>query len=148
VEALILLKDDAAHSYPTTKSRLFALLCLAVIWVSFGARALRESWAPSPVVTLAVAAGLFALSKNFNVNVHFRAASDGRERRFIHRLSVLKGVGAVGTLISIVWLWAGQSSDIMLSFVVPLFIFLISFGLQAASAVLYRPFVIADASPE
>ena len=133
-----------AQSYPTAMSRVIALVALAVIWIGFGTRALHESWAPSPLVTLAVAAGLFTLSKNFNVNVQFRPPRDPGERQLVDRLRLLNRSGFVGMLVSVVWLCAAWSDNFIADYIVPLCIFVVSASLQGTSAVLYRPFVVRD----
>jgi hypothetical protein len=139
------------QSYPTARSRVVAVVALLLIWTFFGARDLHESWATqegASLVMFAVVAGLLALSRSFNVNVYFRAPANDREKQFVHRLSILKGMGALGIVISMIWLWASPSNDFAVTFVVPLGIFIISFGLEGASAALYRPFIQRDSEAE
>lgn len=142
-----MLTSERVQSYPTLMSRVVALAGLIVIWTSFGARALQKTWAPPPTVTLAVAAGLIALSRNFNVSVRFRAPRDSREGALVRRLRLLKRAGAIGMVVSLVCLLAIPANNFVVGFLVPLCIFVASAALQGTSALLYRPFVVRDAKP-
>jgi hypothetical protein len=119
-----------------------AVAALIIGWAFFGARALHASWAPAPTVTLILVGGLLALSRSFNVDVRFRSPRDRREERFVHRLRILNGIGAVGAAIAVIWLLIASSGDLVTSFVLPLTVFCISLVLQGISAVRYRPFLI------
>jgi len=136
--------SERIQSYPTKKSRVIALAAMIIGWTIFGARALHESWAPAAMVTALIVGGLLVLSKSFNVEARFRAPRNAAEERFVHRLSVLNGAGAIGMLISVIWLLTGSSGDFIMSFIAPLTVFVVSLVLQAASAVLYRPFLIRN----
>lgn len=136
--------SERIQSYPTTKSRLVALAAIIIGWTFFGARALNENWAPAAIVTAAIVGALLALSKSFNVEARFRTPRNAAEQRLVHRLSILNGAGAIGMLVSVIWLLIGSSDDFILSFIAPLVFFLVSLVLQGTSAVLYRPFLIKD----
>lgn len=136
--------SDRIQSYPTVKSRVVAFVAIVIGWTFFGARALHENWAPAAIVTGVIVGGLLALSKSFNVEARFRAPRNPEEEQLVHRLSLLNGAGAIGMLISVIWLLVDSSDDFLVSFVAPLAIFVISLVLQGASAALYRPFLIED----
>ena len=121
---------------------MVAFAGIIIGWTFFGARALHENWAPAASFTVVLVSGLVVLSKSFNVDVRFRAPRDPREEKLVHRLGILNGAGAVGMLISIIWLLIASSDEFIVSFIAPLAIFVISLVLQGVSAVLYRPFLI------
>ena len=113
-------------------------------WTFFGARALHESWAPAAMVTALIVGGLLVLSKSFNVEARFRAPRNPAEEKLVRRLGILNGTGAIGALISVIWLLIGSSDNFIMSFIAPLAVFIGSLVLQGTSAVLYRPFLIED----
>lgn len=138
------LVSDRVQSYPTVKSRMIALAAIVIGWTFFGARALHENWAPAATVTAVIVGGLLALSKSFNVEARFRAPRNQAEEQLVRRLRLLNGAGAIGTVISVIWLLMGSSDDFVIGFLTPLAIFVISLALQGASALLYRPFLIKN----
>jgi len=136
--------SDRIQSYPTVKSRVVALAAIIIGWSFFGARALHKNWAPAAIVIAVIVGGLLALSKSFNVEARFRAPRNPAEEKLVRRLGILNGTGAIGALISVIWLLIGSSDNFIMSFIAPLAVFIGSLVLQGTSAVLYRPFLIED----
>jgi uncharacterized membrane protein (UPF0136 family) len=136
--------SEGVQSYPTVKSRVVALTGLIIGWTFFGARALHQNWAPSGGVIAVVVGALLVLSKSFNVEARFRAPRNPSEEKLVHRLRILNGAGAVGMLVSVIWLLINSSDQLIVSFIAPLALFIISLVFQGACAVLYRPFLIKD----